>query len=103
MPKTSENGTSARRALRVLKALKGHALDGLSNVELARALRESPVNITRATDILVDEGWAVKLDNGRFVQSVLFLQAAEAFARETDSASARIDELKQRVAAGARR
>lgn len=103
MPKTSENGTSARRALRVLKALKGHALDGLSNVELARALRESPVNITRATDILMDEGLVTKTEGGRFVQSILFLQMAEAFARETDQASAKIQELTQRVRAGARR
>lgn len=102
MAKTEGNGTSARRALRVLKALRGHALDGLSNAELARGLGETPVNITRALEVLVDEGFAVKTENGRFAQSVLFLKMAEGFALETEKASAHIDELRQRVRSGAR-
>lgn len=103
MPKTSENGTSARRALRVLKALRGHALDGLSNAEIARGTGESAVNVSRALDVLVAEGFAVRLDTGRYAHSVYMIQVAEAFARETEQASLHITELKQRVAAGARR
>jgi hypothetical protein len=37
-PNTSSSGT---RILRVLKALRGHALNGVSNGELASALGES--------------------------------------------------------------
>lgn len=62
-PNTSSSGT---RILRVLKALRGHALNGVSNGELASALGESPANINRALNTLIEEGLALKLDNGRF-------------------------------------
>lgn len=96
------NGTSARRALRVLKALKGHALDGVANKELAEALDESPANISRALDALESEGFARKLDNGRWAHSKTMLQIAVAYYNETDTAQARLAELRQCVAAGAR-
>ena len=38
------NGT--QRALRILKALKGRTMDGLSNKDLCEAIDETPVNIT---------------------------------------------------------
>ncbi|MCY1498551.1 hypothetical protein D9M68_325390 [compost metagenome] len=47
---------TALRVLRVLKALKGHSLHGLSNGELAKALGESPANITRYLTTLVEAG-----------------------------------------------
>ena len=52
-PNTSSAGT---RILRVLKALRGHALNGISNGELAAALHESPANINRALNTLIEEG-----------------------------------------------
>ena len=42
--RTSDSGG---RVLRVLKALRGHALTGLSNGDLAKALGESPATINR--------------------------------------------------------
>ena len=57
--------SSGSRILRVLKALRGHALNGVSNGELASALGESPANINRALNTLIEEGLALKLDNGR--------------------------------------
>ena len=59
--------SSGSRILRVLKALRGHALNGVSNGELASALGESPANINRALNTLIEEGLALKLDNGRFL------------------------------------
>ncbi|WP_028586687.1 hypothetical protein [Desulfocurvus vexinensis] len=100
-PKSTGPG-SARRALRVFKALRGHALTGLSNKELADAVGDSPVNVCRALEALEAEGLALRLDDGRWAHSVWLLQTAEHFARETESALARIHELRQRVAAGAR-
>ncbi|EDR7169873.1 helix-turn-helix domain-containing protein, partial [Salmonella enterica subsp. houtenae] len=55
----SENvNTSLRRGLRILKALKGKSLLGLSNKELAKALGESEANISRAMGALIEEGMA---------------------------------------------
>jgi DNA-binding IclR family transcriptional regulator len=48
--------TSGGRILRVLKALKGASLTGRSNSELAKALDESPANINRALNTLIEEG-----------------------------------------------
>lgn len=99
-PRTSDSGA---RILRVLKALKGHALSGISNGDLARGLGESPANINRALNTLIAEGLAVKLDNGRFAPSVGLLQIAQAHANEMANAQARINEINQRVLAGAGR
>lgn len=64
MSKTNVS-SSGSRILRVLKALRGHALNGISNGELATALHESPANINRALNTLIEEGLALKLENGR--------------------------------------
>ncbi|EJM5006876.1 TPA: helix-turn-helix domain-containing protein [Salmonella enterica] len=56
------------RAIRVMKALKGHSLNGLSNKELAAALGESPANITRVLGALASEGMAQRLESGRYPQ-----------------------------------
>jgi DNA-binding IclR family transcriptional regulator len=93
--------TSGGRILRVLKALKGSSLSGRSNSELAKALDESPANINRALNTLIDEGLAQKLDNGRFL-SVQVLQIAVAHSNEIARAQGRIDELNQRIIAGSR-
>ena len=53
------NGT--QRALRILKALKGRTMDGLSNKELCEAIDETPVNITRATALLESEGFFAEI------------------------------------------
>lgn len=93
--------SSAARALRVMKLLKGHTLDGLSNGEIAQALGESAVNISRALAVLVDEGVAEKLPSGRYAHGITLLQIAQAHANEIDRANNRIREINQRVMAGA--
>lgn len=94
--------SSGSRILRVLKALRGHALNGVSNGELASALGESPANINRALNTLIEEGLALKLENGRFAPGVQLLQIAMAHNNEMPRAQGRIDELNQRVLAGSR-
>ncbi len=57
MSKTNVS-SSGSRILRVLKALRrGHALNGISNGELATALHESPANINRALNTSLKKGW----------------------------------------------
>jgi len=98
----SRTFSSATRVLRALKALKGYALHGLSNTELAQLTGDSPSNITRAMQTLIEEGLAVKLDTGRFAPGVALLQIAQAHAEEMARMQGRINEINQRVLAGAR-
>lgn len=93
--------TGASKCLRVLKALKGHSLHGLSNGELAQGLDEYPSTITRCLQTLIAEGLATQLDTGRFAPSVALLQIAQAHANEMAKAQERIHEMNQRVFAGA--
>lgn len=92
--------SAAARVLRALKALKGHTVTGLSNTELAHLTQDSPSNITRAMQTLIEEGLAVKLDNGRFAHSVGVLQIAQAHAEHMARLTERMQEINQRIAAG---
>ncbi|MFJ4141444.1 helix-turn-helix domain-containing protein [Pseudomonas sp. NPDC089734] len=92
--------SASARVLRVLKALKGHTVTGLSNTELAQLAGDSPSNITRAMQTLIEEGLAVKLDNGRFAHSVGMLQIAQAHAEHMARLQGRMQEINQRIAAG---
>ncbi|EMX9753066.1 helix-turn-helix domain-containing protein [Salmonella enterica] len=92
--------TSLRRGLRILKALKGKSLFGLSNKELAKALGESEANISRAMGALIEEGMAQRLESGRYAPGMQLLFIAQAFSNEMATAQARIAELNQRVLAG---
>ncbi|ELY4479072.1 helix-turn-helix domain-containing protein [Salmonella enterica] len=97
----SENSNpSLRRGLRILKALKGKSLHGLSNKELAKALGESPVNITRSIEVLIAEGMVQRLETGRYAPGMQLLFIAQAFSNEMAIAQTRIAELNQRVLAG---
>jgi len=98
---TKDTTSSARRALRVLKLLKGHTLTGLANKEIAEALGESPVNVSRALADLQDEGLVAKLDSGRFAHSVAMLQIAQAHVAHMAGLADRMTEINRRVAAGA--
>lgn len=98
---TKESISSARRALRVLKALRGHTITGLANKDIAEGLGESPVNISRALAELEAEGLATKLDNGRWAHSVAMLQIATAHTTHMANLQDRMTEINRRVAVGA--
>ncbi|EHL2772134.1 helix-turn-helix domain-containing protein [Salmonella enterica subsp. enterica serovar Hvittingfoss] len=91
---------SLRRGLRILKALKGKSLHGLSNGELAKALGESEANISRAMEALIAEGMVQRLETRRYAPGMQLLFIAQAFSNEMATAQARIAELNQRVLAG---
>ena len=92
---------SAAKVLRVLKALSGHHLTGLSNTDLAKALNESPSTITRCLSTLVAEGLVMQLDTGRYALSITMLKIAQAFTNEMARTHERINELTQRINTGA--
>lgn len=96
----NSSSTTIKRAIRVMKVLKGHSLNGLSNKELAKALCESPANITRTLNTLVSEGMAQRLESGRYAPGMQLLYIAQAFSNEMAAGQARISELNQRVLAG---
>ncbi|MEG2663539.1 MAG: helix-turn-helix domain-containing protein [Hafnia sp.] len=102
MTTTTNASSSIKRAMRVMKALKGHSLSGISNGELAKALNESPANITRTLNTLVDEGMAQKLDSGRYAPGMQLLQIAQSFSNEMANTQTRIAEMSQRVLAGSK-
>ncbi|HTF98650.1 MAG TPA: helix-turn-helix domain-containing protein [Cellvibrio sp.] len=97
--RTNDGGA---RMLKVLIALRGHSLTGLSNGQLAKSLGESPATINRYLNTLIEAGLATKLPNGLYAHGVQMLQIATAHAHEINRAQQRIDELNQRVQAGAR-
>ncbi|WP_313042126.1 IclR family transcriptional regulator [Pseudomonas sp.] len=92
--------SAAARVLRTFKALKGHTITGLSNNDLVKLTGDSPSNITRAVQTLIDEGLAMRLDNGRFAHSIETLQIAQAHAEHMYRLQGRMQETNQRVAAG---
>ena len=93
--------SSSKRMLKILKLLKGKSLTGLSNKEIADAIDENAVNVSRACQSLIEEGLVEKMPNGRFCLSVGMLQIAMAHQREMSGAMDLIDEINQRVNAGA--
>lgn len=97
---STETFGSARRVLRVVRAMRGATHTGVSNTDLATTLNESPSNVTRALQVLVDEGFATKLDNGRYAHSIALLQIAQAHVDHTARLTARMTETAQRIAAG---
>ncbi len=88
---------SAGKVLRVLFALRGHYLTGISNKELSESLNETPVFITRALQTLEENGWAEKRDNGNYAPSMKPIHFGTACKEEYDRMQDRIDEYKQRL------
>ena len=96
-------GLGIKRAARILKALKGVSLTGISNIDLAKNLNESPANITRAAQALIDEGMIIKLDNGRYALSIQMLQIATSHSLEISNMTNKLSEMSQRIITGAQK
>ena len=88
---------SAEKVLKVLKALRGHSLQGISNQDLSKQLDESPSQIHRALQTLISEGLAKQEENGSFTLGTAFVQIAKAHDVEMERAKARIAEIEQRT------
>lgn len=88
---------SAEKVLKVLKALRGYSLQGISNRDLAEKLDESPSQITRALQTLVSEGLAKKDENDLYTLGTSVVQIAKSHLAEVERAKARIAEIEQRT------
>lgn len=88
---------SAEKVLKVLKALRGHSLQGVSNQELSRKLNESPSQIYRALQTLIAEGLVKKEENDLYTLGTAIVQIAKAHDSEIERAKARIAEIEQRT------
>ncbi|HEM7784615.1 MULTISPECIES: MarR family transcriptional regulator [Acinetobacter] len=93
----SATNKSAEKVLRVLYALRGHYVFGLSNKQLSESLKETPVFITRALQTLEADGWAEKRDNGNYAPSIKAVRFAAACKEEHDRVQARMNEYNQRL------
>jgi DNA-binding IclR family transcriptional regulator len=102
MTEPTRISNSGLKCLKVLFALKGRSLNGVSNGDLAKGLNESPATINRCLNTLITSGAAIKLDSGRYALSVAMLQVAQCHAEEMSTTTNRINELNQRIAAGSR-
>lgn len=63
----TKTGAQVDRALDMLECLAGRVLDGMSNKDLAAALRCPPPYVTRTADQLIRKGWVERDEaTGRF-------------------------------------
>lgn len=95
----STNLTS--RTLAVLAALKGRSISGASVTEIAKSTRIPAPTVTRILATMIDDGYALKLHNERYAMSARMLSIAQAHANEISRTTDYMNELNQRVHAGA--
>lgn len=97
-----ESNQAVRRTCRILKALAGHAISGVSNKELAAEIDASEPTTLRLLQTLAEEGMVVQYEkNLRWALSIQMQQIAQATENELTRAMARTRELQQRIHAGA--
>lgn len=97
----SESTNLVARTLAVISALKGKTITGASVTELAKATRIPAPTITRILATMVAENFVIQLDSGRYAHSVRMLQIAQSHADEMMRTHDRLNELTQRIHAGA--
>lgn len=88
------------RTLRVLSALKGKTMTGVSLTDIAKATGIPAPTVTRILETMMKEDFVIQLDSGRYAHSVRVLQIAQAHADEMMRTQNRLNEIVQRVGAG---
>lgn len=88
---------AATKVLKVLKALRGHSLTGISLKDISSQLGESPSQTYRALQTLVDEGFATQLDDGSYVLGNALVAISHCHVEEIERMNSRISEHMQRV------
>lgn len=98
MSATESNGSGARRALRALFALQGHAFEGIRLKDVAEALAASPSTTLRTLEVLQEEGIAERVPgNPEFWRlSPRLVQIARAHEIELARVRQRLEETEQR-------
>lgn len=85
---------SAEKVLIVLKELRGHSLSGVSLSQLANKLNETPSQVHRALQTLINQNFVRKDEHDLYYLSTAFISIAKAHDKELQLAQARIDEIK---------
>lgn len=86
---------SAEKVLVVLKELRGHSLSGVSLSQLATKLDETPSQVHRALQTLINQNFVRKDEHDLYYLSTAFISIAKAHDKELQLAQARIDEIKR--------
>lgn len=87
-----------RRALQLIFALQGHALEGVRLKDLAVVMQSTPSTVLRDLEVLADEGVVERIP-GRdqfWRLTVMLVQIARAHEQEMTRARQRLDEIEQR-------
>ena len=99
MSKTESNAAT-RRSHAIVELLAKRFFDGMSNKELAEALKTSPVNISRDLGTLEDLGYVRKQDNGRWGLTTKPLMIMQSFTTHYQTLQTRMAETSRNIFAG---
>lgn len=91
------------RCLKIAELLFKNVVDGMSNNEVATAMRISPVMSCRDLDVLVQAGWASKLENGRYAVTTLPVSLMRVYELSMEHVENRLSTFRQHVNARALR
>lgn len=95
MSKSSDDRNSVQKALDVIDALSGCAVQGAANGALAKGLGLSPSTVTVTMKTLIEKGWARKDDaTGFFHPTPKMGQVFGRVLADIDKAERQIAELK---------
>lgn len=96
-PTKTADAAGMRRVVRIVNALAGHEVDGVSNAQLAESLRCTPSACLRTLQVLADEGWVEQFpETKRWRLGPRPVQVALAFTQGLDRAESRVAEVRQR-------
>ncbi len=87
---------SQQRGFRVLKALKGKEMNGVSNKELVDGLGLSEVQVTRDLQNLEYAGLVERMENGKWRFAPFIPSAGVEMLRAADQAKEQADQVVQR-------
>ncbi|WP_121773844.1 IclR family transcriptional regulator [Acinetobacter bereziniae] len=92
---------SGNKVLKALKGLSGYSLKGVKLNELAKKLNETPPQLCKQLQTLIEEGLATQMDDGTYALGRELVAIAHAHSDEINRAQNHILEHVQRVSARA--
>ena len=97
MSRSNYINAGQQRVLKVLNALSGHEIEGLSPGEIAKGLSISPANVTRDLANLFESGFAEEIPStGRWRLTPKLVQIGVAMQLEVERAERKLAEVRQR-------
>ena len=100
----SGENKATERCFRIVELLGRHVTDGMRNKEIADALLISAVNVSRDLATLEGMGYALKLENGRWILNPRkMLGLWEACRASLEETRQRIAETERNIETAARR